>query len=354
MESSLHHRLRTHAASVALTLLLACAGILSSCITEDLPAATRQGTFQACWQTLDEHYCFFGEKADAYGLDWDAVYAQNAPAVHETMTDKQLFEVLVGMCCELRDGHVNLYAAHDVARYGRWFDDYPANYADTLERIYLGRTEDYQTAAGLRYRILDDNIGYVRCATFETGFGSGNLHELMRALALCDGLIIDVRSNGGGMLTAAQKLASVFLDTKTLVGYVRHKTGRAHDAFSSPEPIYIEPFEGLRWTKPAVILTNRRTYSAANAFVAYLKGRAGITVVGDVTGGGSGMPLSTELPNGWTLRFSACPMYDAQMRLTEAGIAPDVHQDLAPDALQTGRDDIIERARALLRQSAGR
>ena len=131
---------------------------------------------------------------------------------------------------------------------------------------------------------------------------------------------------------------------------MRHKTGRAHNAFSAPEPIYIEPFEGLRWTKPVVILTNRRTYSAANAFVAYLKGRAGVTVVGDVTGGGSGMPLATELPNGWTLRFSACPMYDAQMRLTEAGISPDIRQDLAPDALQTGRDDIIERARTLLRQ----
>ena len=117
-------------------------GILSSCITEDLPDATRQGTFQACWKALDEHYCFFEEKAATYGLDWEAVYAQNAPAVHETMTDRQLFEVLAGMCCELRDGHVNLYAAHDVARYGRWFDDYPANYADTLERIYLGRTED--------------------------------------------------------------------------------------------------------------------------------------------------------------------------------------------------------------------
>lgn len=329
---------------------MAAMGILSSCITEDLPDATRQGSFQACWKALDEHYCFFEEKAAAYGLDWEAVYAQNAPAVHETMTDRQLFEVLAGMCCELRDGHVNLYAAHDVARYGRWFDDYPANYADTLERIYLGRTEDYQTAAGLRYRILDDNVGYVRCATFENNFGSGNLHELMRALALCDGLIIDVRNNGGGMLTAAQKLASVFLDTKTLVGYVRHKTGRAHNAFSAPEPIYIEPFEGLRWTKPVVILTNRRTYSAANAFVAYLKGRAGVTVVGDVTGGGSGMPLATELPNGWTLRFSACPMYDAQMQLTEAGISPDIRQDLAPDALQTGRDDIIERARTLLRQ----
>ena len=61
MESSLHHRIRTHASTVALSLLMAAVGILSSCITEDLPDATRQGTFQACWKALDEHYCFFEE-----------------------------------------------------------------------------------------------------------------------------------------------------------------------------------------------------------------------------------------------------------------------------------------------------
>ena len=132
------------------------------------------------------------------------------------------------------------------------------------------------------------------------------------------------------------------------MGYVCHKTGRGHTDFSAPEAIYIDPFEGLRWQKPVVILTNRSTYSAANAFVAYLHGRRNVTTLGDRTGGGSGLPLNSELPNGWTIRFSACPMYDAEMRLTEEGIDPDVRQDLSPDALQTGRDDIIERARELL------
>ena len=134
---------------------------------------------------------------------------------------------------ELRDGHVNLSAAHNVSRYGRWFDDYPMNQSDSLERIYLGRAEDYQQAGGLKYRILKNNVGYVRCTTFEYNFGDGNLQEMMRYLATCDRLVIDVRSNGGGMLTAAEKLASLFINEETVVGYMCHKTGKAHDAFSA-------------------------------------------------------------------------------------------------------------------------
>lgn len=202
--------MRNHLPSLFLLPLLAL--LLGACITEDVPADTRRGNFEALWRTLDERYCFFAEKADAYGLDWEEVYRRYGERVDERMTSYQLFDVMAGMVRELRDGHVNLSAPHDVARYGEWYDAYPANYSDSLQRVYLGRADDYALAAGLAYRRLDDNIGYVRCASFANGFGDGNLHEVMAALALCDGLIVDVRSNGGGMLTAAAKLASLFIN----------------------------------------------------------------------------------------------------------------------------------------------
>lgn len=328
---------------------LFCLPLLAACITEDFPADTHEGNFEALWKILDEHYCFFGYKGAEYGLDWDEVHERYAAMLSSKMTDAQLFDVLARMTYELRDGHVNLYAAHDVARYGRWFDDYPANYSDSLERIYLGRSEDYMLTAGLKYRVLDDNVGYVRCATFENDFGEGNLHEVVRQLALCDGLILDVRSNGGGLLTAAQTLASVFVNEKTLVGYMCHKSGPGHDDFSAPQAVYISPAAGLRWQKPVALLVNRSTYSAANSFVSYLKGLPGVTIVGDRTGGGSGMPFTSELPNGWLLRFSACPMFDRDMQHTEMGIDPDVKVDLAADDERGGRDTIIETARRLLR-----
>ena len=339
----------TFSTTLRCLLALSMTVLLGACITEDIPDNTRRGNFEALWKTLDERYCFFDYKQQAYGLDWNEVYDRYAPAFNEKMTDRQLFEVLANITYELRDGHVNLYASHNVARYGAWFDDYPANYADTLERIYLGKSGDYEVASGLKYKILDDNIGYVRCASFQYGFGDGNIHEMLRTLALCDGLIIDIRNNGGGMLTAAEQLASIFTNETYTAGYIAHKTGKGHNDFSTPQPIKIDPFVGLRWQKPAVILTNRSTFSAANAFVMYLKGRPRLTIIGDKTGGGSGMPFTSELPNGWTLRFSACPMYDGNMEQTELGIEPDIKVDISSEDLQRGIDTIIETARKHLK-----
>lgn len=265
--------------------------------------------------------------------------------INEQMTDKQLFEVLSNMTYELRDGHVNLSAAHNVSRYGRWFDDYPMNQSDSLERRYLGRSDEYQQTSGLKYRILPDNVGYIRCASFDYAFGSGNLHEIMSYLSTCTMLIVDVRSNGGGMLTSAEKLASLFINDEIIGGYMCHKTGSTHNAFSTPEAIRIKPFEGLRWQRKVAVLTNRRTYSAANSFVMFLKGLPNVTIVGDRTGGGAGMPFNAELPNGWGIRFSACPMYDRQMQLTEMGIDPDMKVDITDEDYQRGVDTIIETAK---------
>ena len=73
-----------------------------------------------------------------------------------------------------------------------------------------------------------------------------------------------------------------------------------------------------------------------------------VTIVGDRTGGGAGLPFSNSLPNGWFVRFSACPMYDAEGQSTEFGIAPDYSVSLTDADFARGRDTIIEFARALL------
>ena len=72
------------------------------------------------------------------------------------------------------------------------------------------------------------------------------------------------------------------------------------------------------------------------------------TIIGDQTGGGSGMPFNSELPNGWGVRFSACPMFDAEMQQIEFGIDPDIKVDLDPADQAEGIDTIIEAARAFL------
>lgn len=146
-------------------------------------------------EIIDEQYCFLDYKQ----IDWDAIRDKYQPLITPDMSNDGLFEVLGNMLAELKDGHVNLYSASNTARYWDWYLDYPRNYDESLVERYLGR--DYRISAGLKYTILDDNIGYISYTSFSDGIGEGNLDETLSYLAACNGLIIDVRNNGGGNLT---------------------------------------------------------------------------------------------------------------------------------------------------------
>ena len=319
---------------------------LTSCIDEDEYDNTPQGNFEALWKILDEHYCFFDYKRQSYGLDWKEVHTRYANRIDATMNSDQLFEVLSDMIAELRDGHVNLSSTGDFARYWHWKDDYPANSNDSLYRRYLGT--DYKIASGLKYRVLDDNVGYIRYESFSKGIGEGNLDEVISELMLCRGLIIDIRNNGGGILHYAERFASRFFNETTLVGYLQHKTGKGHDDFSPKEEQWQQPSSNLRWHKKVCLLTNRGVYSAANEFVKIMEVLPDVTIVGDRTGGGGGMPMSSQLPNGWIVRYSAVPSYDRNGNDIEFGIDPDVQVSITDTDYARGIDTIIETARRLL------
>lgn len=320
--------------------------MLCSCIDEEQHADTPRGNFEALWRIFDEHYCFFSYKNEQYGLDWDAVYRKYSPQFSDDMSEGQMFEVMAKMLSELRDGHVNIYSTFDVARNWSWHENYPRNFSDSLLRAYMGT--EYMIASGIEYRTLDDNIGYIRYESFARAVGDGNLDAVFSNLATCNGLIIDIRDNGGGNLTTVEKLAARFTNKEILVGYMQHKTGRGHNDFSKMEEQRLKPSAGMRWHKPVVVLTNRHVYSAANEFVKYMKCCPQVTIVGDKTGGGAGMPFSSELPCGWSVRFSACPMYDRDRQSTEFGIEPDYNVAMTDDDFRRGKDTIIEFARMLL------
>lgn len=327
------------------TICLTC---LTSCIRGEEFDNNAEGNFQALWSIINDHYCFFDYKAKTIELDWNQVYKKYHDRLSPNMNTYQLFEVLGEMLSELQDGHVNLFATHDVARNWSWHEDYPANFNDSVHQLYLGT--DYRIASSLRYKILDDNIGYIYCGSFSSALGDGNISQAMLYLAECKGLIVDVRQNGGGDLSNADKLASHFTNKKLLVGYMSHKTGPGHQDFSDLQEIWLTPSDGVRWQKKTVVLTNRSCYSATNDFVKSMMQCPNVTIIGDQTGGGSGMPFSSELPNGWSIRFSACPIYDVNKNHTEFGIQPDIKVDMKTEDLLKNQDTLIEYARDFLKK----
>lgn len=319
---------------------------LVSCVNEDTFDNTPEGNFEALWQIIDEHYCFLDYKAKTIGLDWNEVHTRYRQRINPNMNNAQLQEVLCDMLSELRDGHVNLYTSADVSRYWSWFEDYPRNWTQELRDRYLGT--DYKIAAGIKYRILEDNIGLIVYESFSSGIGEGNLDDVMYYLRSCNGLIIDVRGNSGGTITYAERLAQRLTNERLLVGYTQYKTGRGHNDFSTPEAEYLEPSEGVRWQKRVVVLQNRECYSACNLFIRNVHACERVTTLGDHSGGGSGMPFSSELPNGWAVRFSASPSFDKDMQHIEFGIAPDIPCSLSEEDAAKGIDTLIEKAREIL------
>jgi len=321
-------------------LLLFLIFLFSSCVKIEEYDNNPRGNFEALWKIMDEKYCFFSYK----DVDWNQIHDNYSKRINDKMTDEELFNLLNEMLQELKDGHVNLITNWDIGRYWGWFEDYPENFDIKLIDKYLGR--DYAIASGMNYKILDDNIGYIYYGDFSLGISPNSLDYILTKFAGCEGIILDVRNNGGGLLSNSTELASRFTNERVLTGYIQHKIGKGHNDFSELFPIYLDPSARIRYQKPVVVLTNRRCYSATNDFVCSMRSLPLVTIMGDRTGGGSGLPFSSELPNGWSVRFSACPNFNADKEHIESGIDPDI--EISWDYDQSD-DSFIEAARNYLK-----
>ncbi len=333
--------------NILLSLILLCTS-LSSCHKQEDFANDPYGNFDALWTAIDQHYCFFKYK----DIDWKEVGAQYRQKVRPEMTNQELFEVCSEMLNTLKDGHTNLISSWEVSYY-RFWDNYPQNYDNRLvEQYYLNFK--YKTVNGIDYMVLPNNFGYMHYSSFSVTIGQGNLDYILAALQSTDGLIIDVRNNGGGMLTNVETLVGRFITERIFASAISHKTGPGHNDFSEPYKYYFDPANAgrIKYLKPIVILTNRSSFSATNNFASIMKSLPQVRIVGDYTGGGSGLPFNSEIPNGWSVRFSACSITDPAGDITEFGTAPSegCKVDMNPiDALK-GVDSIMEKGFLVLRE----
>lgn len=323
-------------------LYIALCICLTACMgrVEEPYRDTPEGNFEALWSIIDTKYCFLGEKQ----VDWNAVYSEyHAKVLQLSPTDEYgLFDLLASMLDSLHDGHVNLYSPFDVSHSTAWREGYPTNF--DRSRLYSDRylSSDYRTAGGLIYnRIADGRVGLVRYESFSDGFSELNMAYVLRYFKDCEGIILDVRSNGGGSIEYARMLAATFFSETRTVGYQQHKTGSGPDDYSGLLAMTIDTADmDVRWLRPAAVLSNRSAYSATNFFISTMRYADNARTFGGRSGGGGGMPMSYELPNGWIVRFSSVRMYDAERQSIEDGIMPDVEAALGEE----DKDEIIEAA----------
>lgn len=318
--------------------------LLTSCRSKDeIPFSMDPvDNVEALWQIIDTRYCYI----DTKGIDWSAIHDEYVAKAAKLKKNEQvaLFDLCASMLDSLRDGHVNLYSAFDRSVNTAWYDTFPANFNTALQALYM---HDYRVAGGLYYCTIDEGrIGYIYYSSFSNDFGAANIAWIFSAFKDCKGLIIDVRNNGGGSISNAYNLAAPFFASDQTIGYWQHKTGPGHNDFSALEPMTLDAslMGNRKWQKPVVVLGNRHSYSATNLFVSMMRYAERATIIGGISGGGGGMPMSYEMPCGWLVRFSSVRMFDRDKKDIEPGIEPDILVTMT----STDKDDIIEKAIQIL------
>ncbi|MBN8566278.1 MAG: tetratricopeptide repeat protein [Flavobacteriales bacterium] len=148
-------------------------------------------------------------------------------------------------------------------------------------------------------KILDGNIGYLNLRLFaDIKYAEETATATMNFLSNTNAIIIDLRSNGGGVPSMMQLLSSYFFDEipVLLSDFYERKTDTKTQLYS------LANVNGKRsMNKPIYILTSKHTFSAAEAFAYTLKHLDKAIVVGEITKGGANRAKRINLNDEFTI-----------------------------------------------------
>lgn len=189
------------------------------------------------------------------------------------------------------------------------------------------------------FRSFAGSVGYFRLNywTLDVYFRLLNYwqeHHLGKA----NGLVIDLRGNGGGDEVSVIRLLSLFIDRPAVLRHTlpfKHYNGAYESLVVNPNPFYHYPAR-----KPVVVLVDEATACASEIFILGMKKYANCTVIGtNRTMGALAPRIDVTLPSGIVLVLD-CIMNKFYLgegvTIEEVGIAPDLWvlrkrvEDLAP------------------------
>ena len=301
--------------------------------------------FEYLWNQVDQNYTFF----DVKGIDWDSVREVYRPKVSDDMGDDSLFRVCAAMLNTLRDGHTNLVSGFDVSRNDSVYYKMYAEKNINTEVVLLNYlTVNHHTTGSFTHNaIRDGQVAYLRYSSFSNDVNGSVLKYLVNYYKSCDGMILDLRQNGGGSINNVSRLLSIFDNHKQLLYQTQVKSGPEHNAFKDAETVYAADSSLLGknpYTKPVAVLIDRGSYSATSFFAICTKAFDNVKLFGDYSGGGLGIPNGGMLPNGWVYRFSVTRTLANDGQNYENGVPPDVRVLLDPACTDQGVDNVIEAA----------
>ncbi|WP_432592964.1 S41 family peptidase [Stenotrophomonas maltophilia] len=188
----------------------------------------------------------------------------------DSCSDPAAFSARLNQDLDMFDGHFHVERVDAAAGQDDW--------------LMAWRADARSNGAGVReVRVLEGNVGYLRLSTFyPLDLARPKLAAAFMLLADTDGLVLDLRQNGGGDDASADLLVRTLLDAK--IGTVQQLDQRGRRT-----PVPLPPASLPAYLKPLVVLIDRRTGSAAE-FVAYsLQALGRARIVGTRSGGAAHM-----------------------------------------------------------------
>lgn len=191
------------------------------------------------------------------------------------------------------------------------------------------------------YSSIENGIGLMTITRFDDETGN-----LARAAAQefksagVRGVILDLRGNGGGYITAAQDVAGLWLDNKVVVS--ERANDKVIDELKSGSTPLLKDI-------PTVVLVDGSTASASEIVAGALQDYKVAKLVGEKTFGKGSVQKLFGLPEGAELKVTVARWYTPNgVNISKQGITPDqmVVQDIAD--VTAGRDLQLDAARALL------
>lgn len=208
------------------------------------------------------------------------------------------------------------------------------------------------TGDPFEFRVLDGNIGYVALNSFEHESVVKDFAKNFDALMKTDALVIDVRANGGGNSDYGDLILSYLTDKPFQTAHWRSRQfrpllkayGVEADWFGENGDT-IKPNKEKFYAKPIVLLIGSRTFSAGEDFAMEFDFMKRGLLVGELTGGSTGQPVSFTLPGGGRARIcSKRDTYPDGKKFVGIGILPDVQASAKIADFTDSKDSVLDTA----------
>ena len=195
------------------------------------------------------------------------------------------------------------------------------------KEVDLTVTRKKITVEHVASKMLDDKIAYLQIDSFDSGVADSFKQQLTSLKNDgAKGIIIDLRSNGGGIVDEATEIADLFLKKNETILITKAKEKDEQLTVSKNDPI----IEDL----PVVVLVNESTASASEILAGALKDKyPNTTIVGMKTYGKGVIQTLYSLTDGSGLKITTEEYYTPNHnKINKEGITPDVEVDLTKDA----------------------